>query len=67
MSQEHFVMLGTVWLDLRLERADCHKEDKSAAWSSYYESSPQVFGAFVVKALQYLTTAGSHWGNTGLS
>jgi phosphorylase kinase alpha/beta subunit len=49
----HAVRLA--WLESHPERAECYAEDKAAAWSAYYESSPQVCGVFVVKALQFLT------------
>ncbi|BDI28801.1 hypothetical protein CCAX7_008520 [Capsulimonas corticalis] len=49
----HAVRLA--WLDHHPDRADAYDEDKSEAWTSFYESSPQTCAAAVVKALQFLT------------
>jgi phosphorylase kinase alpha/beta subunit len=54
----HAVRLA--WLDKHPDRADHYDEDKSAAWSSYYESSPKVNAVYVIKSLKFLTTADEH-------
>ena len=53
----HAVRLA--WLDHLPERADSYDEDKATAWQAFYESSPPVCAAYVVKALQFLTRAES--------
>jgi len=53
----HAVRLA--WLDRYPERADYYDEDKAAAWTSYYETSPQICAAYVVRSLHYLTTTES--------
>ncbi len=49
----HAVRLA--WLDQVPDRAEAYEEDKSTAWKAFYETSPQVCGAYAVKALQFLT------------
>lgn len=49
----HAVRLA--WLEQFPDRTEQYEEDKSTAWTSYYEMSPQLCGAFVVKAIQFLT------------
>jgi phosphorylase kinase alpha/beta subunit len=53
----HAVRLS--WLDAHPERSDTYDDDKSAAWTNYYESSPQRCAGFVIKALHFLTTTES--------
>jgi len=54
----HAVRLA--WLDVHPDHTESYDEDKSAAWTAYYESSPQVCAAFVIKSLQFLTTSEVH-------
>jgi phosphorylase kinase alpha/beta subunit len=49
----HAVRLA--WQDQHPDRAGCYDEEKSAAWKFYYETSPQLCGSYIVKALQFLT------------
>jgi phosphorylase kinase alpha/beta subunit len=49
----HAVRLA--WLDLMPERSSSYEEDKSSAWQTFYEASPQVCAAYTVRALQFLT------------
>lgn len=52
----HAVRLA--WLGAHPTRATAYDEDKPAAWTAFYESSPSTCAAYVVKSLQYLTTSG---------
>ena len=40
----HAVRLA--WLDRVPDRADFYEEDKAAAWKAFYDTSPQVCGAY---------------------
>ncbi|MCW3062301.1 MAG: phosphorylase kinase alphabeta [Capsulimonas sp.] len=51
----HAVRLA--WLGNHPDREGFYDEDKSEAWTHFYESSPQTCAAAVVKALQFLTQA----------
>jgi phosphorylase kinase alpha/beta subunit len=51
----HAVRLA--WLDQYPDHAETYADDKLAAWNSYYESSPQVCGTYIVKALHFLTSS----------
>jgi len=50
----HAVRLA--WLDCNPDRTADYGEDKPAAWTSFYETSPPHCASFVVKALQVLTS-----------
>lgn len=44
------------WQERYPERIDRYDEDKAAAWSTFYESSPYLCAKYVVKAFQYLSS-----------
>ena len=46
------------WLDRHPEREAVYEEDKPAAWQAFYDASPPVCAAGVVRALQFLARAG---------
>ena len=53
----HAVRLA--WLETHPDREAAYDEDKAAAWTSFYESSPPTCAAAVVKALRFLTQGGA--------
>jgi phosphorylase kinase alpha/beta subunit len=46
------------WLDRHPEREASYEEDKPAAWQAFYDASPPVCAAGIVRALQFLARAG---------
>jgi phosphorylase kinase alpha/beta subunit len=57
---DHAVRLA--WLDRAPERVGSYEEDRVEAWKAFYETSPPLCAAYIVRALQFLT--GSE-GNSG--
>nr|MBA2747329.1 glycosyl hydrolase family 15 [Tatlockia sp.] len=53
----HAVRLG--WLENNAEKGDRYDEYKAAAWKSFYNTSPRVCAALVVKAVRFLTQFGA--------
>ncbi|NEQ21087.1 MAG: glycosyl hydrolase family 15 [Microcoleus sp. SIO2G3] len=49
----HAVRLA--WLERYPERANRYDEDKAAAWSLFYDTSPRECASFYVKAFRFLT------------
>ena len=49
----HAVRLA--WINDHPEREATYEEEKSAAWNSFYESSPQACASYVIRAVQFLT------------
>lgn len=45
------------WLDMRPESEASYEGEKPAAWQAFYDASPPVCAAYVVRALQFLTLA----------
>lgn len=50
----HAVRLA--WQERYPERIDRYDDDKAAAWSTFYESSPYVCAKYIVKAFQFLSS-----------